>query len=150
MSEQTFGFENMSEREFRSVFKLNMLAQFVVENSTRKGFRDKLMEGLTDAQRIGPLGRLLKAAVMTINEVGELMEFWESFRAGTLDQPCDKAAKMEALGLPVLTNAEEEIADTIIRALDRAEAHGVDVCRAVWAKMRLNSSRPHLHGGKAA
>ncbi len=148
MSEQTF--ENMPLSEFRQVFQLNRLGTYVVHNSTKKGFRDKLLEGLTDAQKIGSIGRLLKAAVMTINEVGELMEFWEAFRNGTLDQPCDKSAKMEALDLPVLTNAEEEIADTIIRALDRAEAHAVDVEKAVYVKMKVNAGRPHLHGGKLA
>src|ERR1700760_2751632 len=99
-------FENMTMPEFCQTFRLNRLSDFVVANSTKKGFRDKLMEGLTDAQRLGPIGRLVKAAVMTINEVGELMEFWEAFRKGSLDQPCDKGPKMEALGLPILTNAE--------------------------------------------
>ncbi len=129
---------------------LNALRDLVVENSTKKGFREKLMEGLTDLQKAGPIGRLIKAAVMTMNEVGEIAEFWESFRKGSLDQPCDKAEKMEALGLPVLTNADEEVADSIIRALDRAEAHNVDVDRAVYVKMMMNRGRPHLHGGKLA
>ena len=150
MVDKTFEFESLTESEFRSTFRLNTLRDFVVENSTKKGFRDKLFEGLTESQRLGSIGRLIKAAVMTINEVGELMEFWEAFRKGTLDTPCDKAEKMRALGLPVLTNAEEELADSLIRILDRAEAHGVDIERATFVKMVVNSHRPHLHGGKNA
>jgi hypothetical protein len=57
---------------------------------------------------------------------------------------------MEALGLPGLTYAEEEIADEIIRALDKAEAFGVDVAKAIAVKMAYNTSRPLLHGGKKA
>ena len=47
-----------------------------------------------------------KAKDLTVaSEVGELMEFWESFRNGTLDKPCDKTAKMGALGLPKIGRA---------------------------------------------
>lgn len=57
---------------------------------------------------------------------------------------------MEALGLTPITSAEEEIADEIIRALDKAESFGVDVAKAISVKMAYNASRPALHGGKKA
>lgn len=139
--------QNLSE-ETLSV--LNELRDMVAKNATDKGFRAKLREGLTDEQWNGPIGTLIKAAVMTANQHGEASEFWEAYRDGTLDKPCDKAAKMGAMGLPGLTNAEEEIADEIIRALDKAEAHGVNVAKAVAVKFAYNSGRPFLHGGKAA
>jgi NTP pyrophosphatase (non-canonical NTP hydrolase) len=129
---------------------LNNLKDLVVENSTKKGFREKLMEGLTATQIAGPIGILIRAAVMTMNEVGELAEFWESFRDGTLFSECDKAEKMRSMGLPVLTSAEEEVADSFIRTLDRAEAFNVDVAKAVAVKMLMNAGRAHLHGGKRA
>ena len=128
----------------------NVVRDAIVVNNTKKGFRDQLREGLTDEQWNGQIGAVIRAAVMTSNQHGEASEFWEAFRTGKLNSPCDKAAKMEALGLPVLTSAEEEIADEIIRAFDKAQAHGVDVAKAVAVKMAYNATRPHLHGGRAA
>jgi hypothetical protein len=129
---------------------LNVLRDQIAENATNKGFRAKFAEGLSPEQWLGGPGRLIRAAVYSINLVGEIAEFWESFRAGTLDTECDKAEKMRALGLPVLTCAEEEVADQLIRVLDKAEAFRVDVARAVAAKMAYNASRPALHGNKNA
>lgn len=129
---------------------LNSLRDAVAQTATDKGFRDQLKDLMTTAQWEGPLGDLLRAAVYTSNQHGEDSEFWEAFRAGTLDQPCSKAEKMAALGLPRLTCAEEEIADIIIRALDMAEAHNVDVAKAISAKMRFNAQREMLHGNKRA
>ncbi len=129
---------------------LNQLRDIVAKNAKDKGFREALKLGMTEEQWEGPLGKLVRAAVMTANQHGEASEFWESYRKGGLDQPCDKAEKMAAKGIPVLTGAEEEIADEIIRALDKAEAHGVDVAKAVALKMAFNSGRAFLHGGKLA
>lgn len=129
---------------------LNDLAGAVARNADRKGFRDAMKNLMTPEQWAGELGALLRAAIYTSNIHGESSEFWEAFRNGSLDKPCDKAAKMEALGLPPLTDAEEEIADMFIRTLDQAQAHGVDVAKAVSVKMQFNRSRPILHGGKRA
>jgi hypothetical protein len=129
---------------------LNELRDVIAQNAKDKGFRDKLRGDLTDAQWNGPIGALLRASVMTANQHAESSEFWEAFRAGKLNELCDKAPKMEAMGLPPLTNAEEEIADEIIRALDKAEAHGVDVAKSVAVKAAFNTGRPYLHGGKSA
>ena len=138
------------ELSAQSLSILNDLRDLVVENSKKKGFRDALRYDLTDEQWAGPIGQLIRASVMTANQHTETSEFWEAYRNGALHEPCDKAAKMEAMGLPALTNAEEEIADEIIRALDKAEAHGVDVAKAVAIKAAYNSGRPFLHGGKKA
>ena len=129
---------------------LNMLRDLVAENATNKGFRAKFAEGLTAEQWAGAPGRLIRAAVYTANQHGEASEFWEAFRKGTLDELCDKAEKMIAMGLPPLTCGEEEIADEIIRALDKAQAHGIDVAKSVGVKMAYNTGRPYLHGGKLA
>lgn len=129
---------------------LNQLRDVVAQNAKDKGFRDQMRMDMTDAQWNGALGQLVRAATYTSNQHGEASEFWEAFRNGTLDKPCDKAAKMVALGLPVLTSAAEEIADEIIRALDKADAHNVDVAQAVAVKHAYNTSRPALHGGKKA
>jgi hypothetical protein len=129
---------------------LNDLRDAVADNVKNRGFRAQMVEGLTPDQWEGPVGERLRAAIFTANQHGEASEFWEAFRNGLLHEPCNKAAKMEALGLPGLTYAEEEIADEIIRALDKAEAFGVDVAKAIAVKMAYNTSRPLLHGGKKA
>jgi hypothetical protein len=129
---------------------LNQLRDLVAQNATNKGFRAKFAEGLSADQWSAGPGQLIRASVYCINLIGEISEFWEAFRSGTLDSECDKADKMRALGLPGLTCAEEEIADQLIRVLDKAEAFGVDVARAVSAKMAYNASRPALHGNKNA
>ena len=53
-------------------------------------------------------------------------------------------------GLPGLTCASEEIADEIIRALDKAAEFNVDVAEAVATKIAYNSTRTFRHGGKLA
>jgi len=39
-----------------------------------------------------------------------------------------------------------ELADCIIRILDYAGAHDLDIGGAIMAKMRFNETRPHKHG----
>ena len=79
------------------------------------------------------------------NEVSELHEAW---REGRLLSPCDKADKMEELGLEPLNCLEEELADIVIRALDNAKALGVDIVPAIYIKNEYNKSRKFRHGGK--
>jgi hypothetical protein len=85
-----------------------------------------------------------------MNLVGEVAEMFESYRSGTLHKPCDKAAKMEANGIPVLTAEEEEVADVVIRALDYGGRFNVDVAKAVLAKHQYNRTRGYRHGNKQA
>ena len=80
------------------------------------------------------------------DEVSELHEAW---RNSKLHEPCDKADKLAALGLPVLTACEEELADIVIRALDSMKRLGIeDVERVLWAKHAFNTTRAPMHGGK--
>ena len=113
---------------------LNTFRDAVWEVSSSKGFKDKPVT----------------VATMVANIHGEVSELWESYRADTLEMPCDKAEKMAAIGLPRLTSAEEEIADIIIRALDTAKDLNIDIARAVAAKHEFNKHRPHRNGGKRA
>jgi len=130
--------------------QFNAFKTAVANNATEKGFRGQMFAGLDETQIRGPIGTCLAVSVYCANEHGEVSELWESFRAGTLHEPCDKAEKMKAAGLPALTSAEEEIADIIIRALDTADFLGVDVARALAVKHAYNRTRPKLHGGKKA
>lgn len=96
-----------------------------------------------------------------MNLHSEVSELWEAWRANKVrDQHgasgidvgdlCDKAVKMHAMDLPMLTCIEEELADILIRTLDTAHAFGVDIDRAVETKMKYNATRAHRHGGKLA
>lgn len=118
---------------------LNQFAEIVEANAVSKGFRQG---GIEDNRE--------SVAVLMTNLHGEVSELWEAFRAGKLRVECDKADKMREVGVDALTCAEEEIADIFIRLLDTSRALGIDVGRAVLAKHRFNTTRPHLHGGKKA
>ena len=89
-------------------------------------------------------------ASFVMNLVSEVAEAWEAYRGGKMNEPCDKAEKMIALGLPALTCFEEELADVMIRVFDTAETFGIDIERAVAAKHAYNGTRTHKHGGKLA
>lgn len=71
----------------------------------------------------------------------ELSEVLEEYRAGTERDPSKKIG-------PAFNNAEEELADVIIRVLDFAHAEGYNVPGAMIAKHHYNTTRPHMHGGK--
>ena len=116
---------------------LNELRDHLYEVAASKGFHDPDQEAMGMAR-------------YTSNLHGEVSELWEAYRHGTLDAPCNKAAEMKAAGLPVLTCAEEEVADIFIRCLDTAKKLNVDVAHAVAIKDAFNQTRPHRHGGKAA
>lgn len=82
----------------------------------------------------------------TANQHEEVSEHWNAWRSGKQFQPCDKAEKMQALGIHPLNCAEEELADEIIRALDVSAKLGIDISRAVLAKHQYNMTREHMHG----
>lgn len=50
--------------------------------------------------------------------------------------------------IPPYTQLEEELADVVIRVLDFAGGHGLDLAGAIIAKHAYNAHRPRLHGKK--
>ena len=116
--------------------QLNALAAWMHGLSRKKGWHDMPMSRDQFVER---------ACNNLHDEVSELHEAW---RGDRLDKPCDKAKKMAALDLPLLTALEEELADIAIRALENAAALEVDIGRAVSAKMAYNATRPYRHGNK--
>ena len=50
--------------------------------------------------------------------------------------------------VPEISNYAEELADIIIRTLQMAVEHGVDMDDAVARKHSFNVGRPYMHGGK--
>lgn len=128
---------------------LNQLRDYVAFNAKQHGFKEA-PEGISEEVWQSPALDVIRAAVYSSNQHAEASEFWEAARKGKLGAPCDKSKDMIALSLPPLTNAQEEIADEIIRALDKAAEFKVDVAEAVAIKMAFNATRPHKHDGKLA
>jgi NTP pyrophosphatase (non-canonical NTP hydrolase) len=113
---------------------INQIADAVHANARAHGFHP---EGQTERE-------FINEQICTLH--GEVSELHDAWRSGKLRAPCDKADKMEALGLPPLTCIEEEYADIIIRALDQCRRLNVDIARAIEIKHRFNVTRPFKHG----
>lgn len=112
----------------------------------RKVYELACEKGWHDEKR--PRGEELAIHLMNLHS--EVSECWEAYRAGRLDQPCDKAERMREMGLRPLTCLEEELADIVIRVMDDAVALDVDLEAAMEAKHAYNASRSRRHGGKLA
>jgi NTP pyrophosphatase (non-canonical NTP hydrolase) len=126
---------------------LNDLRDEVYANAKAHGFHD--------------VGRTVGDALMLVTtEVGEA---YEAFREGgkltdflydpgswdpdTIAAPSREFKDIDGkLRKPV--GVPSEIADVIIRCLDFAGEHGIDIERAVREKMEYNRSRPFKHGNK--
>lgn len=128
---------------------LNVLRDHVAANAKAKHFKEP-PKGIPAEVWNSPELDVVRAAIYTANQHGEASEFWEAARKGSLSKRCDKADDMVRQGLGPLSNAQEEIADEIIRALDKAAEFKVDVAEAVAVKMAFNANRPDRHGGKLA
>lgn len=66
----------------------------------------------------------------------ELSEALEALRDGN-----PKSKK-----IPEFSHLEEELADVVIRIMDFAGGHGLEIASAIIAKHRFNMTRPHKHG----
>lgn len=76
---------------------------------------------------------------------GEVSEAWEEARKPEFDpKRVYYSAKAKPEGLPI------ELADIVIRAMDTAEACGIDLEAAILEKMEYNKRRPFRHGNKRA
>ena len=109
---------------------INTIADMVHENAKEKGFhRDATTEHC-------------QKTVANIH--GEVSEFWEAYRKGILYIPTDKNITMKS-GVK-MNNAEEELADIVIRALDTIKRLGFNAEEIILAKHQYNTTRPHMHG----
>lgn len=68
----------------------------------------------------------------------EIFEAFEAVRGGVQEEKSEK--------IPDFTKMEEELADTVIRIMDFAEAKGLRLPDAILAKHDYNTSRPYKHG----
>lgn len=123
--------EDLQEQfEFDAIDKVSAR---MYENARAKGFHDndRDEDGNVTVERLG---------MFCSNLHGEVSELWEVVRKGKLYDPCDKTDK--------LTNAEEELADIVIRAMDTAHTLGISLGDAIKKKHAYNRSRPYKHGKK--
>lgn len=131
---------------------LNEYSKACYDNAVSKGFYATINKavdlleaagddkGANELRAVWGLSRL-----MLINT--ELSEAAEELR-----EPGKMSAKIkEKLGDDVnLLSFDEELADVQIRLFDLAGSSGIDLDRAVNLKMKANSMRKPMHGGKLA
>lgn len=120
--------------------KLNNFSKFCYNEAKDRGFHE--------SGPIAPPYHDDKIQSFTANLHEEISEFHSAWRNKQLDKPCDKAAKMAEHKIPVLTCAEEELADIVIRAMDTAATMGIDIERAIRGKILYNRTRAHRNGGR--
>ena len=101
---------------------VNELAELIFHDNARKGFWD-------EERNIGELIALIHS------EVSELLEAYRD------DNP--KSKKIHGY-----SQAEEEIADIIIRCLDLCGKERFNIEEAIFAKLAYNRGRPMKHGRK--
>ena len=120
----------------------NALAAEAHNTSREKGWwdeRDLLIKlGEAHSPEMGEFARNAIAGMTISLEHSELSESLEGIRAGGCRD--DK--------VPEFSMEEAECADVIIRIMDRAQSRGLRVAEALVAKMAMNKTREHKHGGK--
>ena len=107
-----------ADNDFQVLF--DAIQQAIHLNAKNKGFWDKPPEVGT-------------SLMLIVSELGEALE---GFRAGN---PMSEK-------IPPHLNTTEELADAVIRILDFAGYHRLDLSGAILAKIKHNRSRPHKHG----
>jgi NTP pyrophosphatase (non-canonical NTP hydrolase) len=119
---------------------LNEIAKEIHANNVSKGFYDKPVDFGT---RIALMHSELSEALEAHREGKVCHGDIKLINSFVIDEMFETDYKIGIKG-----TIEEEMADIIIRALDYCAFKGIDIDEHVKAKMRYNSMRPHMHGGK--
>lgn len=120
---------------------INELCKEAYENAKSKGFHDTPVE----------MGTRL---CLIHGEVSEAMEADRNGKYANVaigrynNEETDNVVFTRYYDAIVKGTFEEEIADIVIRVFDLCGYKGIDLQAHIEAKMRYNSLRPHMHGGK--
>ena len=105
---------------------INALASTVYQNAVDHGFHE--------VSTREPRDHCVRIALMHT----ELAELTEAIRLGN----------PPSRNIEGFSEAEEEVADLVIRALDYAAFDDMRLGEAIVAKIAFNAGRPKMHGGK--
>jgi len=129
---------------------LNEHSKACFNNAVNKGFYDTYDKLMTMASQAGDDKLLAEfQAIWKLSRL-ELVTTELAEAAEEVREPGKLSVKIkEKLGedLPAFN---EELADALIRLFDLAGSLGIDLDRAVNLKMKANSMRKPMHGGKLA
>jgi NTP pyrophosphatase (non-canonical NTP hydrolase) len=110
---------------------LNDLAKEIHDTAVEKGWWES-------ERNVG------EALMLMVSEVAEALEEWRGGSPINHTYYREHGDRLKPEGVPI------ELADVIIRVLDFAAAHDIDMDTALKEKMDYNLTREYRHGGKLA
>ena len=123
------------------------LSKEIHENARSKGFWDKernmgemLMLIVSEVSETMEADRV--DYVADVKRFNKIMEGWDDTHYAY-----DNAFK-NAFKQTIKSSFEDELADVVIRVMDLAYSRNIDLEWHIKQKMKYNSMREHMHGGK--
>lgn len=145
MTENQQDTKELEPREVAFITSFKSMQADSHKTAVDKGWHDKrnelirlVNENYSDTQDMRAFATKLVISQMLCLCHSEISEGLEGLRKDLDD---DK--------IPEFSMLEAEIADTIIRFMDLAEAFNLRIAEALVAKARMNKGREFLHGGKS-
>lgn len=112
--------------------------RLVYKNAYEHGWWEDAKTG----KPIPPITRIPETIALMHSEASEALEEYRADRMDLWHSPSEIGPKPEGFGI--------ELADLVIRAMDTAEALGIDLEEMIRLKHEFNLKRPYRHGGKKA